>query len=183
MPRRIAALAIQSISRGSAPHRPDPRGPPDQRAKLTGEMHPCQLFPYLVRILLGGKSVCTSGALQEVLMRKAILLGTLIIAACLGGCGQASQGEKGDAGPAGPAGPQGSPGPPGPVGPAGAQVRVVQSDCTATSCVAECSADEVLITAYCGVRRTPAVFPSERAASCRTRGAASSPLVGVCAKI
>src|SRR5262245_3315816 len=134
-------------------------------------------------------------------MRKATLLGAVLVATCLVGCGQGSQGEKGDAGPAGPpgstgdagpagpqgpAGPPGPPGPqgpPGPAGPAGSQVRVVQSNCTATSCAAECSADEVLITAYCGARRTPAVFPSERAASCRTRGAASSPLIGVCAKM
>src|SRR5215216_7299965 len=134
-------------------------------------------------------------------MRIAALLGTLAIAVCLGGCGQGTQGEKGDTGPAGPpglkgdtgpagaqgtegsAGAQGPPGPPGPPGPAGSQIRIVQSNCSAASCAAECGADEVLIVAYCGARRTPAVFPSERAASCRTRGAASSPLLAICAKM
>jgi hypothetical protein len=92
------------------------------------------------------------------------------------------RGLPGRRGPSGPPGPQGSPGPPGPPGPTGSQVRVVRSNCTAASCVAECGADEVLITAYCGARRAPAVFPSERSASCRTRDAASNPLIGVCAK-
>src|SRR5262245_15345613 len=35
-------------------------------------------------------------------MRKAVLLGAVLVATCLVGCGQGSQGEKGDAGPAGP---------------------------------------------------------------------------------
>jgi hypothetical protein len=84
-------------------------------------------------------------------------------------------GPKGDIGPAGPQGAQGPPGRPG-------QFRVVRSNCSAANCVAECDNDEVLLIAYCGSRRTPAVFPSERSASCGVPGSASSPLVAVCAK-
>ena len=94
----------------------------------------------------------------------------------------------GDAGPAGPVGPQGPPGPVGPLGPAGPegppapagsspQVRVVRALCEATTCSVQCEQDEVLLTAYCGAARTPAVFPTERSATCRTRTAANNPLV------
>jgi hypothetical protein len=83
-------------------------------------------------------------------------------------------GPKGDTGPAGPRGAQG-PGPPG-------QLRVVQSECSAASCRAECNSDEVLLIAYCGSKRVPAVFPSERSASCDVTGSASGPLVAVCAR-
>jgi hypothetical protein len=136
-------------------------------------------------------------------MRIAVLCGGLAITLCLVGCGQGSQGEKGDPGPAGPAGPQGAQGPAGPPGPQGdagapgpqgalgpagspgppgSPVRVVQSSCTSASCAAECGDDEVLLIAYCGPRRNPAIYPGERSASCRVRGGANSPLVAVCAK-
>ena len=81
-------------------------------------------------------------------------------------------------GDTGSAGPQGTQGPPGSAG----QLRVVQSNCSAASCVAECGSDEVLLIAYCGSNRAPAVFPSERSASCGVPGSASSPLVAVCAR-
>jgi Collagen triple helix repeat (20 copies) len=125
---------------------------------------------------------------------------------------QGSQASKGDPGPAGPAGargeagPAGAAGPPGPRGPAGPQgaqgpqgpqgaqgppgpaggatpVRVMRTNCDSAGCTVECAEDEVLLTAYCGPRRTAAVFPSERSASCRRRGSASSPLVAACGKI
>jgi hypothetical protein len=70
----------------------------------------------------------------------------------------------------------------GALGPPGAPVRVVQSSCTSASCAAECRNDEVLLIAYCGPTRNPAVYPGERSASCRVRGGANSPLVAVCAK-
>jgi hypothetical protein len=49
----------------------------------------------------------------------------------------------------------------------------------------ECRDDEVLLTAYCGPRRTAAVYPSERSASCRSgrRGGGSGPLVAACSRI
>jgi hypothetical protein len=110
------------------------------------------------------------------------------------------KGDTGPAGPAGPAGPRGAQGPPGPQGPqgaqgpegppgpgggggAGGQIRVIRTNCDAAGCTVECRDDEVLLTAYCGARRTAAVFPSERSASCRRRGTATSPLVATCGKI
>ena len=124
-------------------------------------------------------------------MRIRMLLSAIAmgLSVSLVGCGQGSQGEKGDAGPpgpageTGPAGPRGEQGPAGPPGPLGSQVRVVQSNCSVATCVAECGDDEVLLIAYCGTRRTPAIFSGERSASCRVRGSASSPLITVCAKI
>ena len=123
-----------------------------------------------------------------------ILIAVTLVAG-LAGCGQAPPGPKGDAGPlgppgprgeAGPAGPAGPPGPPGPAGPAGptgaAGIRVVRSVCDATSCSAQCNEDETLITAYCGPTRNPAVFPTERSATCRSRAAANNPLVAACVK-
>jgi Collagen triple helix repeat (20 copies) len=111
-------------------------------------------------------------------------------------------GAKGDTGPPGPAGaagragaqgPAGPPGPAGPQGPAGptsaasaagaSSIRVLRSTCDATGCTVECNADEALLTAYCGERRNPATFPSERSASCRGRSAANNPLVVACAKV
>ena len=100
-------------------------------------------------------------------------------------------GVAGPAGPAGSPGPQGPPGAPGQQGPAGsagaaaggaAGFHIVRSNCDATSCVVQCGEDEVLLIAYCGANRTPAVFPTERSASCRRRGSASSPLIAACAK-
>ena len=97
------------------------------------------------------------------------------IALTLGACGQAPQGPQGDPGPPGPVGPSGPPGP-------AAGVRLVRSACDATSCTVQCEADEVLVTAWCGAARNPTNFPTDRSAICRGRGAANSPLVGVCAK-
>ena len=108
-----------------------------------------------------------------------------------------ARGETGPAGPAGPAGPRGPAGPQGAQGPQGAPgaqgppgsaggatpVRVIRTNCEAAGCTVECAEDEVLLTAYCGARRTAAVFPSERSASCRRRGSASSPLVAACGKV
>src|SRR4051794_39237248 len=126
------------------------------------------------------------------MMRRLALCAALLLAACVAGCGQGPQGPKGEAGPSGPAGPAGPTGeagpsgPPGPAGPAGppgpASVHILQSNCTAAACDAECGNDEVLIIAWCGTRRTAATFPTEHSASCRVRGGASSPLVAVCAK-
>jgi hypothetical protein len=124
-----------------------------------------------------------------------------IVAVGLSACGQAPQGPKGDPGPAGaagakgdvgPAGPQGAKGDPGPpgtqgdkgeTGPSGlAGVRIVRSNCDATSCAAQCEQDEVLITAYCEAGRNAPVFPTERSVSCRARGPANNPLTALCAK-
>jgi collagen triple helix repeat protein len=120
---------------------------------------------------------------------------------CLASCGQGPQGPKGEAGAAGPPGEKGEPGPPGPAGPRGEKgeagppgpsgstgsagvntVRVVRIDCGTSACTAGCNQDEVLVTAYCGPRRSAVTLVNERSASC-PRGAGTSPLVAVCAKI
>jgi hypothetical protein len=112
------------------------------------------------------------------------ILIAITLAASLMGCGKASQGEKGDPGPAGPEGAKGEAGPRGPAGPPGASgaMRIVKTSCDATNCTAQCGDDEVLLIAYCGAMRNAAVFPSERSASCRARGPASTPLIAACAK-
>jgi hypothetical protein len=125
----------------------------------------------------------------------------IMFAVCLAGCGEGSPGPKGEAGPpgetggtgpAGPPGPQGPKGDPGvagpagPAGPAGAAgstVRVMRVSCETSACTAACGQDEVLVTAYCGPRRTPVTLVNERSVSCPARSAATSPLVAVCAKI
>jgi hypothetical protein len=113
---------------------------------------------------------------------------------------QGPPGEKGDVGPAGPpgvagpAGPAGRPGPPGPPGPAGAtgaaaeatepgrtaQIRMIRANCNAAACSAQCNQDEDLLLAYCGTARNPAVYPTERSASCRTRTPTNNPLIVAC---
>lgn len=103
----------------------------------------------------------------------------LAVSSALVSCGQSPQGPKGDPGPPGPPGPKGDPGPPGP--PFG--FRVVRSNCDATNCTVQCAEDEMLLTAYCGVRRNAAVIPNERSATCRSPVPANSPLVAACMKI
>lgn len=111
----------------------------------------------------------------------------LFLASTLTNCGQSpQQGPKGDPGAAGPAGAQGPAGPPGPPGqaaPASSPIRAVRANCDASSCTVQCEADEMLLTAYCGAKRNPAIYPSERSASCRAPGSANSPLVAACAKL
>jgi hypothetical protein len=104
----------------------------------------------------------------------------IALASCLASCGESPQQVKGDAGPPGEKGERGPPGPPGPAGPSG--VRLVRATCDAANCAVQCEQDEVLITAWCGVARNAAIFPTERSASCRIRGPANSPLSAACAK-
>jgi hypothetical protein len=105
-------------------------------------------------------------------------------AATLAACGKGPEGAKGEPGPPGAPGATGEAGPAGPPGPPGASsaVRIVRSNCDATSCAAQCGDDEVLLIAYCGPARNAATFPTERSASCRTRNAANNPLVAACLK-
>jgi hypothetical protein len=106
----------------------------------------------------------------------------IALAASLTGCGKAPPGEKGDPGPPGPAGAKGDPGPRGPAGAPGGPMRIVKANCDANACAVQCGDDEVLLIAYCGAMRNPAIFPTERSASCRARGPASNPLIAACAK-
>src|SRR5580700_7371012 len=126
----------------------------------------------------------------------------IALSICLVGCGEGAIGPKGEQGVAGPAGPKGDPGPPGPqgekgdpgapgppgppgpAGPPGAAVestgavRVIRLGCeTASACTAECGQDEVLVTAYCGPRRTAITLINERSVSCPPARAATNPLV------
>jgi hypothetical protein len=126
----------------------------------------------------------------------------IALSICLVGCGEGAIGPKGEQGVAGPAGPKGDPGPPGPqgekgdpgapgpAGPPGAAVestgavRVIRLGCeTASACTAECGQDEVLVTAYCGPRRTAITLINERSVSCPPARAATNPLVAICAKL
>ena len=70
--------------------------------------------------------------------------------------------------------PQGAPG-------SGASVRVVSATCDAASCVVACNKGEILLMAYCGRRKTPAVFPTPDSASCHRHEPASNPLIAACA--
>src|SRR5262249_23483155 len=81
-------------------------------------------------------------------MRVLRVLVAMALAGAMMSCGQ-GQGPKGDPGPPGPPGPKGDPGPPGP--PFG--IRIVRSNCDTTNCSVQCGDDELLLTAYCGVRR------------------------------
>jgi len=123
---------------------------------------------------------------------------TSILALALGACGKPAQGPQGEAGPPGPpgaagaqgergpAGPQGPAGPPGSAGPsngAGGGIHIVRATCTVASCVAECDADEIVISAWCGAARNTTNFPTEKSATCRGgRGPGNNPLIAVCAK-
>jgi hypothetical protein len=132
-------------------------------------------------------------------MRVKSIAIAITLSICVAGCGQGPKGdtgsagppgEKGEAGPPGPSGPPGPPGPgaegpPGPTGSAAAAaesaLRMMRSDCAATTCRGECNQDEVLIVGYCGPRRSAVTLVNERTVTC-PRGAATSPLVLVCAK-
>ena len=99
-----------------------------------------------------------------------------------GRTGQAAvAGPPGAPGPQGPAGPQGQAAPQGPAG-AKSPIRAVRAGCSADDCTIECRADEILLHAHCGARRTPATYPAERTASCRRHGPADNPLIALCAK-
>ena len=120
------------------------------------------------------------------------LVTALSICALVAGCGEPKPGPQGPAGPQGPPGAKGDPGPQGPPGPTGPQgvagppgpaaaIRIVRKDCISDTCVAECAANEVLVTAYCGTNRSQARFLTERSASCGViPNPANSPLVVVC---
>lgn len=126
-------------------------------------------------------------------MTKLRLFGAILVCVLIASCGKPEPGPKGDQGPAGPPGPPGQPGasgPPGPTGPQGAQgpagpassIRIVQRNCAGSTCIAECNANEVLVSAYCGPTRGAANFLTERSASCGIiANPANSPLVAVCA--
>ena len=83
-------------------------------------------------------------------------------------------------------GAQGDPGPPGPPGPRGAAgdagIRIVRLACNGGDCTLQCEPSEVLLTAHCGVGRTPAIYPTEASALCRSRSNARVEVVAACVK-
>jgi len=83
-------------------------------------------------------------------------------------------------GPKGDPGPRGERGPPGPRGEPG--IRVVREDCTVSNCTVRCGEDEILLTAHCGIGRTPAVYPTQQSALCRSPGSARVEMVAACIK-
>jgi hypothetical protein len=90
--------------------------------------------------------------------------------------------ERGEGGAVrGERGPKGDPGPPGPPGPP--SLRLIRAQCTVTHCLVQCDRDEVLLSAHCGVTRAPAVFPSERSASCKGKRSGNDFVVAACAKL
>jgi hypothetical protein len=108
------------------------------------------------------------------------VVGMLTIIAVAGSLiiwGQSSKGPMGDQGPPGPKGPQGDAGPPSTT----SGIRIVRSNCDETTCRVQCSENEMLLTAYCGPKRNPAIIPTERAATCPNPMPVNSPLVAVCA--
>jgi hypothetical protein len=90
---------------------------------------------------------------------------------------QVIRGTKGDPGPKGEAGP---PGPRGPAGEAG--IRILRQDCPGGNCDIRCEDNEFMLTAYCGIGRTPAVFTSDSSAICRSRTTAKVQVVAACVK-
>jgi hypothetical protein len=105
------------------------------------------------------------------------MLTLIVVAGSLIIWGQGLKGPMGDQGPPGPTGPRGDAGPPSTT----SGIRIVRSICDETSCRVQCSENEMLLTAYCGPRRNPAIIPSERAATCRSPVPANDPIVAVCA--
>jgi hypothetical protein len=124
-----------------------------------------------------------SRALRAVPPIKAMyVVGTLTMIALAGSMiiwGQGPKGPMGDQGPPGPKGPRGDAGPPG----SASDIRIVRSNCDETTCRVRCGENEILLTAYCGPKRNPAIIPTERTAACRNPMPANSPLVAVCAQI
>ena len=141
-------------------------------------------------------------------MRVKGLVAVAVFAICLAACDRGTpgpegnqgppgaagaKGDPGPAGPPGPTGPAGIAGPPGPPGPAGPQgpsasnadtpIRVLRVNCGSSTCSFECDQTEVVLTAYCGSRRSAARFPTESSASCRRTGAADDHLIITCAKV
>jgi hypothetical protein len=129
------------------------------------------------------KDVSAKGTIRGVPPIKArYVVGMLTMIALAGSMiiwGQNLKGPMGDQGPPGPKGPRGDAGPPSQT----SGIRIVRANCDDTGCRVQCGENEMLLTAYCGPKRNPAIIPTERAATCRNPMPANSPLVAVCAQM
>jgi hypothetical protein len=73
----------------------------------------------------------------------------LLLLLVLAGCGQdALKVERGERGPPGSEGPAGPAGPAGPPGTPGTVIRTVDGDCSTSSCIVACEANEKILNAY-----------------------------------
>jgi hypothetical protein len=126
------------------------------------------------------RAVRAVSPIKAMYVKAMYVVGMLTIIAVAGSLiiwGQSSKGPMGDQGPPGPKGPQGDAGPPSTT----SGIRIVRSNCDETTCRVQCSENEMLLTAYCGPKRNPAIIPTERAATCHNPMPVNSPLVAVCA--
>jgi hypothetical protein len=102
------------------------------------------------------------------------------VAAQTSGAVGGARGAKGDPGPPGPRGDSGPAGPRGPAGESG--IRILRMDCPGGNCDVRCDDSEVMLTAYCGIGRTPAIFTSDSSAICRSRTTAKVQVVAACVR-
>jgi hypothetical protein len=157
IPRAIGPLTSERM-------RLRPAGPKDQNKGATGK----GAWVRAVRAMPPIKAMYVFGTLTMIGLAGAIII-----------WGQGSKGPMGDQGPPGPKGLRGDAGPPGPA----SGIRIVRANCDETTCRVQCGENEMLLTAYCGPKRNPAIIPTERAATCRNPMPANSPLVAVCAQM
>jgi hypothetical protein len=129
------------------------------------------------------KGVAAKGAWRAVPPVKTLFVFAMLIMIASAGAmmtwDQGPKGPMGDKGPPGPKGPRGDPGPSSPA----SGIRIVRSNCDETTCAVQCGENEMLLTAYCGPKRNPAIIPAERTAACRNPVPTNSPIVAVCAQM
>ncbi len=137
------------------------------------------------------------GNFERIAMRPARFLFIVVLSLIAASCDLDQRGPKGDAGQSGPAGPQGDSGPQGPAGPQGpvgmqgppgppgpaSQTRVIRVNCALQSCTTHCEQEEVLVSAFCGIKRRPVTFLTVNSVSCGVAPSpADNPLVAVCVR-
>jgi hypothetical protein len=137
------------------------------------------------------------GNFNGIAMRPGKFLAILCLSVVAASCDLNQAGPKGDPGQPGPPGPRGDEGPQGPPGPPGtagaqgpqgppgpaSQTRIVRVNCALQSCTAQCEQEEVLVTAFCGIKRRSVTFLTENSVSCGiTPSPADNPLVAICVR-
>ena len=113
---------------------------------------------------------------------KTAAMALMILSTVLAACGEQApiKGEKGDAGPPGQPGAAGPPGPPGPAG-AAPKIRFSETACQENACIANCNANERILSAYVQNGAGNVVINDPRRASYRpARATSGGTLVLVC---